>query len=347
MRILYISILALVLLVGGYIWWWFQIASTMETLANDWREQRLAEGYEVSHDPLTTSGFPYRVRIDTENLSISNPSHFQKPSAVFSRFWAVVQPWQVHHVIFGMEGESQINWLDGSEAKKLDLTAASSLGSATFNKQGRIQATALDITELKAIPSWRDPMTAKRVQVHGRPGPRNSDQEGDDTTASDQQIVIRINDLIIDGMASFPLGKHIEEIALSSRLHGTIKRLPSRQTVIAWRNAGGFLDIASLKVIWGKGHIDGSGRLAIDEKYFPSGEFKSRISGYEDILQALVRTGKINNNNARTIGTGLNMLAQDDKEKGKYIALPLIAQDGGLYLGPLYLMPLTPLFKDG
>ncbi|MBL4750510.1 MAG: DUF2125 domain-containing protein [Amylibacter sp.] len=344
MRILYISLLTLVLLAGGYVWWWFQVADNMELLADNWRQQRLAEGYEIAHDPLVISGFPYRVKIDAENLSVANPTHFQQPTLEITSFWAVVQPWQINHVIFGIDGATRIIWQDKGEAKSVDLAAASSLGSATFNRQGRLQTVAVDIEALQAAPSWRPPVTAKRVQIHGRPSPLA--QGEDEDAPRDQQIALHISQMIIDGMEDFPLGKRIEEFALSSQLHGTIKKLPSRATLTDWRDKGGFLDITSLKVTWGHGEMEGSGRLSLDNSYFPAGKFDSRISGYVDILQALVSTGKINQNTAKTVSFGLDMLAKEKSDGRKYIALPIVAEDGGLYLGPIFLMRLSPLFKE-
>ncbi|MCR9214124.1 MAG: DUF2125 domain-containing protein [Proteobacteria bacterium] len=343
MRILYSSIAALILVIGGYVFWWFHVADTMSVLAENWKQKRLAEGYEISHGPLTTSGFPYRVRITAEDVTLSNPGHFQQPQVFLTRFWAVTQPWRINHVIFGVQGASRIDWLDKGQPKSLDLAAATAHGSATFNHKGRIQTVAVDLTDIQMAPSWRDPITAARIQIHGRPAPDT--EESESTKGRDQQIAVRIDQMTIDGMDDFPLGKTIEKFALSTNLEGTIKKLPSAETLSVWRDQGGALDINSLKIIWGHGKIDGEGRLKIDQQNYPSGSLKTKISGYEKILEALTATGQVEPNLARTIGFALDLLAKNSDDGTKYLQLPVAAQEGGVYLGPLFLMRLQPLFK--
>lgn len=72
----------------------------------------------------------------------------------------------------------------------------------------------------------------------------------------------------------------------------------------------------------------------------PLGELETRISGYERILAALTEARQIDANAARTIGFGLGLLSKEGDDGKRYIALPLSAQDGGVYLGPVYLMRL-------
>lgn len=343
MRVLYISITVLVLFIVGYVLWWNHIASTLETQALLWKQQRIAEGYEIDHEPLVASGFPYRVRVSTENLSISNPTHFQEPSIKLTRFWAVVQPWQINHVIFGIEGASEANWIEDKDIRTLRLGASSALGSATFNNQGRLGIVALDIADLRADPSWREPINAERLQLHGRPAPSTASDPASESENT-QQIAIRSNNISVGGMDDFPLGSKIEELAVSTLLYGTIKKLPSAETLVDWRDRGGYLDIQSLNVLWGPAAFEGKGQLTIDHANRPIGRSEVQISGFEEILQALTSTGKMTPEMARTIRFALNLLARQNENGQKYLNLPLTAEDGGVYLGPVFLLRLKPLF---
>ena len=192
MRILFGGILALILLIGGYVYWWHHVADRMVELADNWREQRISEGYEISHKPFVTSGFPYRVRVTAETLSIANPGHEQSPKVTIPVFWAVVQPWRINHVIFGVKGKGRADWLEKGQQRSLDFMAASALGSATFNTRGRMQTVAIDIKELEATPSWRPTVTAERLQLHGRPKPKDdSSEKSGEVTMDGQQIALR------------------------------------------------------------------------------------------------------------------------------------------------------------
>jgi hypothetical protein len=340
MRVLYFGIIALVLVIGGYVFWWFHVADKMVELAENWKQQRLAEGYEVSHKPFVTSGFPYRVRITADDVNLSNPTHYQKPDIDIDSLWAVAQPWMINHIIFGVDGTMTGKWLEEKEPRNLHLTTGSTLGSATFNLQGRMQTLALDLTEIVATPSWRPPLTATRAQVHGRPSPVKPENSG----TNGQQIAIRIDGMTVEGMDEFPLGKFIQQIAVSSVLQGTIEKLPSEASLTKWRDEGGFLHIQALDIQWGEGAIEGEGRLALDTEDRPTGSLKTHILGYEEILEALTTTGKIDPNAARMIGFALSQLSTKDANGRSVIKMPLSAQDGGVYLGPIFLVPVSPLF---
>lgn len=341
MRILYCGILALVAIGGGYSYWWHHVADRMVELAENWRDQRVAEGYVISHKPLVASGFPYRVKVTAETLSIANPAHVQTPQVDIPVFWAVVQPWQINHVIFGIDGAGRAEWKERGEERRVDFTAASALGSATFNTRGRMETVAIDVKELTVLPSWRPPVMAERLQLHGRPKPAQGSDEADGKQEMDgQQIAVRANNMIIEGMDDFPLGKEIADFSLSSVLYGTIRKLPAADTLEEWREKGGFVGIEALNIAWGRGALKGEGALTLDDRMRPLGELDTRISGYKDILKALTSTRQINADAARTIGFGLELLAKEDKDGTKYIGLPLSAQDGGVYLGPVYLMRL-------
>ncbi|USG61077.1 DUF2125 domain-containing protein [Sneathiella marina] len=340
MRGLYLGIIALLLVIGGYVFWWFHVADTMVNLAENWKQQRLAEGYEISHKPFVTSGFPYRVRITAEELSLSNPTHYQKPDIKIDTLWAVAQPWQVNHIIFGVEGSMVGTWIDGEELRNLEFLAETALGSATFNLQGRMQTLALDLAHVIATPSWRPLLTADRLQIHGRPAPAANEN----STKIGQQIAVRIDGMIVEGMDNFPLGNSIQQIAISSILEGTIEKLPSEASLTKWREEGGFIDIKALDIQWGQGIVRGNGRVALDEADRPTGMLQTQILGYENILEALTTTGKIDPNAARMIGFALSQLSTKDAQGRNFIKMPLSAQQGGVYLGPIYLAPVAPLF---
>lgn len=340
MRVLYLGIIALLLVIGGYVFWWFHVADTMINLAENWKQQRIAEGYEINHKPFVTSGFPYRVRIIADDLSLSNPTHYQKPDIDIESLWAVAQPWQVNHIIFGIDGSMIGTWFEGEERRNLDLLAETTLGSATFNFQGRMQTLALDITDVIATPSWRPPLTADRLQIHGRPAPATKE----DGAETGQQIAVRIEGMIVEGMDEFPLGKSIQKIAISSILEGTIEKLPSEASLTKWREEGGFIDIKALDIQWGKGVVRGNGRVALDDADRPTGTLQAQILGYENILEALTTTGKIDPNAARMIGFALSQLSTKDADGRSFIKMPLSAQEGGIYLGPIFIAPVSPLF---
>ncbi len=344
MRILVTGLVATAALVGGYVFWWNKVADTAEQQILAWKEQKIREGYQISHEPIVISDFPYRVKLNIASLEIKAPAPKQQ-SLKTGAVWAIAQPWNIKHIIFGTEEPVTARWLDNEEEKTLKAEVDKALGSVTFTHSGKLETLAIDITDLTATPSWRSEIKASRLQVHERASVvKEASSDNQEKQKPARQLAVRIDNLLTGTGNAVPLGEKIEHFGLSALLEGSWKQFTDQTAVEAWRDEGGALDIQELAVRWGQSKLSSSGTLSLDPENRPIGAFTAKITGYNTILATMADAGKFDRKSLKTAGFALNLLAKEDEQGERYLNVPLTLQEGGLYLGPIFLTKVSPIF---
>jgi hypothetical protein len=159
---------------------------------------------------------------------------------------------------------------------------------------------------------------------------------------ADRAVTVGTVTLGIDGL-SLPqpvpgMGDKLDRIEISGAL---MEAIPARdtllQSLVAWRDAGGTIEIASLHLVWGELDVTGNGTLALDAGMQPMGAFGTSIAGYGKVLDALAATGAIKPSQAPTMHMALDMLARAGDPERHRLKTPLTIQDGAIYAGPLKL----------
>ncbi|MFT6558077.1 DUF2125 domain-containing protein [Sneathiella sp.] len=345
MRIILSSLIGLAVLIGGYALWWKNVADTAEQAYQNWKKAKTEQGYVVENSPIEISDFPYRIRLSFPHFSIREPNPDRQARVEGKDLWVVMEPWNVTHVIFGANNTLKANWQDKGVSRSTTLNSDSLLGSATLTLTGQLEKLALDATNLRLEPDWRAPITANRLQIHEREQPTTySDKDHKETSVSGRQIVLRADQVkLIDDKNHF-LGETIEKLAISAILEGEWQDFRNAGAITAWRENGGSIDIQELLFFKGDTEIVTNGTLALDEANRPIGAFSANIKGFNDLIEAFVDAGRLNRKNIQTVEFAVNLLARENEEGVRVLKIPLTFQTGGIYLGPIFLGKIDPLF---
>ena len=111
----------------------------------------------------------------------------------------------------------------------------------------------------------------------------------------------------------------------------------------AWSANGGTVEFERLNVEWGALEIAAEGTLTLDGALRPEGAFSAEIAGYGGLLDGLAERGRMKPRDASFAKTFLNLMAKK-KAGRRVIAAPVTAQNGKLFVGPLPLLKLAPMF---
>lgn len=346
MRVIVITLTAFAVLIGAYGFWWNSLADIAVTQVEHWKENQKARGYLITNSTPNVSGFPYRVKLDIEKIVIENPSRFESYSATLTDLWAVTQPWKINHVIFGTESPVQASWMEGSIARTATIKASQALGSATVSDTGALQTLAIDLQDITVEGFDKGPKRAKRIQLHRRPSVRSANQNDTPLKSSlpSNQYAMTIDEIFLGDTIEYPLGDTIEKIAVLARLEGELRDFQSKKSILKWRDQGGIIDIEDTMLSWGKSKISGNGTLALDDKNRPMGAFSTKLVGFNGLLDILTASGGLDPRAKQTASFALNLLAKQDNNGVLFLDIPLSLQEGGVYLGPLFLMPIKPIF---
>lgn len=330
----------LILLLGvGYPLFWFVVAGRVEDGFLRWRDARNQQGYIVEHGPLAVGGFPGAVRLSIATPAIasvkdgwsvkSSQAEFEIQPWNWRRYR--VEAWGPHHVIGVVQGRP--------------VRGAAETGSAWFiahlNDRGRIAEGVADIRDLRVRGPDGERLSATRHLQAQLRWPDDAVQPGPPSF----ELTVRASDTQLAAKIGGPLGTDLRTVRLSGILNGKPPGKLQRDALDAWRQDGGTIDIRRVVLGWGPLDVSGNGTLALDASLRPLGAFTTEIRGHQALLAALERTGKLRPRDASAARLALDLLSKPagNGDGRRVVTVPLTAQRGRLYLGPVRLLKLPPI----
>ena len=127
------------------------------------------------------------------------------------------------------------------------------------------------------------------------------------------------------------------------RLIATLPEDLSGPALAAWSAAGGTVEFERLVVDWGDLEIAAEGTLTLDKELRLEAAFSAEIAGYGGLLDGLAESGRMKPRDASFAKTFLNLMAKK-KAGRRVIEAPITAQGGTLFIGPLPLFKLAPIY---
>ena len=133
------------------------------------------------------------------------------------------------------------------------------------------------------------------------------------------------------------LSDTIDDVAFGVTVKGAVPDGPLAQAIAAWRDAGGTIELDSLRLKWGGLGANATGTIALDQDLQPIGAFAGGIEGFNTILTALVEAGRLGTEEAALAQIALSTLAKPGADGKPQIMTSFTIQNGKMYLGPAKL----------
>jgi hypothetical protein len=141
-----------------------------------------------------------------------------------------------------------------------------------------------------------------------------------------------------------PFGGTIETASIALRVMGAPPDFSKRDSVAAWNNASGVVEIDAFHLNWGALDLAMKGTLALNNALQPEGAFSGQIGHRENVVKAMANVKWITKNDAVLLNNALNQLPKSSAANGKGDeTMPLAVQSGGLFLGPVRVMTLPKI----
>ena len=326
----------LVILGTAYAAYWHIMAGRLEQGIERWAEEQRGHGLQAGWNDIVIDGFPLRLRarfaaprlIQREG---SLPWSWQADSLTLE-----AQPWRLTRIGFTGDGP-QTARLAGQQ---IDFGRLE--GTVRLDGRGRIREADATASRLALAPDAGTGMgagmggaTADRLRLALRlpeAPPRRHTDPGLFVEADIGGLVVASRQpLPVEGPAN---------LSIRASAMGTLPQPPNRQTLAAWRDDGGTLEIDRLALDWAPLDLRASGTLALDEALQPIGALTTEISGHGPLLQKLVTMGWVRQQDARIAGIAFGLLEKPGAEGRPVLKAPVTVQDGYLYIGPARLAPL-------
>ncbi|MBO6826103.1 MAG: DUF2125 domain-containing protein [Sneathiella sp.] len=347
MRILWSALIALALIIGGYIFFWNKAADTFLEMAELQKQDLVSDGYEVTHGELTVEGFPYRLRLNVPELKVRRKYEDLDQWGEFSAplVWIVAEPWRPSKVIFGTEGtyrEALFDERNGEKTLVTEFLSEEFIGSATLTETGQFERFAMDLKQNTTNISFGGggSLKTKRIQMHMRPTvetetePAHQDTEEKTSFVPGTEVSLRMDDTLIQSDNAAMKEINVPKAAILMSWSGPADVIYDPKKVKEWAQSGNALEIKSLLIDWTDGRIEGDGTFTLDQEYRLLGAASLKAWGVDKLNPMMF--------------TSLAMIMPPAKDEAGEVFLSgaFTFQDGWLSIGGERVAPLEPLFDD-
>lgn len=321
---------ALAVAIGAYTFYWSYASKRAVAETAAWIAAQRAAGVEIRHGELAAQGFPYRISVRIPALTAQDTRGPQS-WRVKGNLLGTIQPWNPRHIIVQGDSLALAAWPQGA-TPPADAEAFTGRSSIIL-KDGKWERLAFDANDPRiAMPG--QVLQGKHLAVSLR---RN---HGEDKERPDGSFDLALSGeelAVPPGLANgFPPA--VKRINATGQLSGDLASVP------AWRESGGIVDFRLLDFLWGRIKVSGDGTVALDREMRPLGAMSATIQGHDAIIDALVGAGTLKGGEAAMAKAALGALAQRGEGGQPSIKVAISAQDGRLYVGPVPVGRLRPLF---
>ncbi|KLN62381.1 hypothetical protein WH96_02425 [Kiloniella spongiae] len=314
---------------------WFWAANQMETSLNRWSEKQRSRGFEISHSPLSVSGFPFLVRAELEEARIKSPEGWYWQT---SRLSAEATPWSPLSMIIDLSANHIIDGLPNNHPA-ITIESEWAKSTAQLTLEGELLNARLQADKLVITRKSHHPLTVATLDT--TLGPLKPASAGN--SLQEFNILIKAQDINHPELNKTPLESPISQLNLDGTLYGAIPKTKLKKALHIWRDTGGFLSLHDMSLRWGPLLLDARGKITVDNQLRPSGHLDSRIEGAGAVVKKLEKTGIINKGQSFGIKLSLAALGKTNERGRHEIAVPLIMKDGWLSIGPVTLLRLPPV----
>ena len=318
----------LVVAFGAYSAYWWVAAGKIKLAAGDWARAAQQKQLDVSWQDIRVAGYPFTFRLDLSDVAASDKASNPPVELRAPQISASIWPWDFHD--FWLDAPGKISALVGADnapLAKLDADAAE--GAVSIAGDGRItiwltliepKVDATAAVSARIVSAWLI-LPAHAPANHTDPG---------------IAIAALLHDVALPAVPP-GFGKTIDELGFGVTMMGTMPVGKLKDAVAAWRDSGGTLELDHLDLRWGAVGLTESGTLALDADLQPEGSLSGAVSGYEQLLNALVAAGRVKASDARIARLGLSFLGQPGADGRPQISTSFAIQNGQMQLGPVKL----------
>ena len=296
---------------------WLTLAEVARGKIDDWLQSQAGGPLKIRYGAMERTGFPFRVGwsladVTLEGILVMGSVAVSAPSLVLGLAFPTptVLRFDLHEVRATMTGTVAMVL----DAGQIDGTISDE-GDGPAAVHFRLSRLVIDGTGTIAE-------VAGLIQAGDRSSVRHV-------------LALALKDVAVTHREWF-LPRGPGQAELRANLSGTVGD-GSREAVVAWRDAGGVVDIETLALRWPEASVEFDAVLGLDEALHPVGTGTVEISGFRALVDRQVETGRIQSRHAPVTRMALALMAKPSDDGIPVVRVPLTIQDGVVSAGPFKL----------
>jgi hypothetical protein len=319
---------------------WVVIRERTTGAIDGWLASEAALGRQWACPNRTVGGFPFRIEVRCDSLSLQRPDS----RLTLGPVTALAQVYRPRHIIAHLGGPFRAS--DG----RTDVEGSWSLLQASVRLDEGLQRASVAIEgpafRVTGAPPGDLALSAQRLETHLRPNPRRGDEGAYDWTLNVARLALPGLDTLIGGTE--PADVDLQLTATQAR---DIRARPWADELERWREAGGRLEVSHAALAKGGRRIEGTGQFGLDDAHRPQGRAELAAAGIEGLLGSFIgpRAGATAALLGALTGRSINPAPPAGGGPGKSGLTPLPPlriEDGRVHVGPLPIpgVRLGPLY---
>jgi hypothetical protein len=332
-------LLVVLALAAAWTGFWFYAARTADRVMAAWIEREAGVGRLYTCASRTIGGYPFRIEARCTDPTVELRGGSAPVVIKARQVLAVAQVYQPDLVIAEVTGPMTITEPGATAPLAADwsLLQASVRGLPTAAERVSlvVQGPKLERVGANAEPIMR----GERVEFHVRRSPSS------DTGKPAYDLATRVSAAVVPALpalAARPL--NAEAAAVLSGV-SDLSPMPVAARLRAWQAAGGRLGITTIRLQQGEAVAVAKGELGLSAHGRLEGALTITAAGFEELTRMLGLPTVAQGGRQAGILAGLSILGGQAELEGKRaIAMPLRFNDGTVFLGPLPLGQIAPLY---
>ncbi|MGD8809740.1 MAG: DUF2125 domain-containing protein, partial [Gammaproteobacteria bacterium] len=329
-RVFVLPLVLMAALAAIYAVLWFVVATWVEDGFRNWSRVQTERGNAVEYGTLAVSGFPGPIRLTIPSPEVTS----RKGGWQWAADAAVLEtrPWDWRRFRVEIEGKQRAAVPFAGVLRRYSAAPDETLVVGEVDEHGRVSRSLLTVRGLRLDDAAGvEVLGAKTLSVHmNLREPAGAQGQG----ALD--LTVQANAVHLGAPIDTPLDRDIQDIALVTTVRGALPDTILRDAIEAWRRSGGTLEMSHFQIDWGRLSLRANGTLSVDEGMRPLGALTADIKGYAETLSALERARILKRQAAAGTQLALDLLSRrGDGDGRRIVTVPVAAQNGALYLGPV------------
>ena len=332
--IFFLTLGSISIIIGAYTAYWFIASSSIEKRIIKWADTQKKRGLIFDVNVSEVRGYPLKFEVIFQKPKIKNLT--DRWSWNSDMLAASFRPWQFDKFKLINSGNNTIQYFDGGIWQEFHANIEKGAASLNIDQQ-QIEHFFIDLKNI-TISKLSDNTTYNIESILTEVEKfHNTSSNKDSINKKFATAKMDIKDLQLPPKFGHEMGNIINYFSFDVSVFGHIPAGNTHTSVKTWRDDGGTMDVNSFHCRWGPLEISTSGTIALDEKMRPIGSLTADIRGYGDVIDAMIMSNFIPLGDAFLAKVAFNMMAEKPKNGGPRVlrSVPVIAQDGELYVGPV------------
>jgi hypothetical protein len=328
-RLALITLAVLVAITGAYTAYWFIVAGQIAESVAGWAQSARADKVELDWSQIHVTGFPAAFRVELKTATLHDAALTPSPEIRAPAISGSARPWDFADWQVAAPQGLIAEIAAAGERVPAKLSAQSAAGTVSIGSAGSWTVQlALQDPVVEAGPLIRMRTADLSVALPPRPTPAEKDAKLLlSAEARNVELPVAIG----------PLSDRIDQLGFRATIKGLIPKGRLSEALTAWRDAGGAIEVDQLDLKWGTLGATASGALALDQELQPSASLSGAVSGYDEILMALVQGGQMRATDAGLARIALSLLAKPGPDGKPEIKTAFAIRNGQMFLGPAKL----------